>query len=103
MLAAGDGDLWMMSTPDGRRGFFYETWAVPREMARVDQGVRSGHGLPADVGVVSGCERGIMTAEEFAQEYMEEFHGDGTEYFDRQFIEEAIDLRIPELNLRGRN
>jgi len=27
MLAAGDGDLWLMSTPCGKRGFFYETWA----------------------------------------------------------------------------
>jgi hypothetical protein len=27
MLAVAEGDLWMMSTPDGKRGFFYETWA----------------------------------------------------------------------------
>ena len=27
MLAVSDGDLWMMSTPNGRRGFFYENWA----------------------------------------------------------------------------
>jgi hypothetical protein len=26
MLAVGDGDLWMMSTPRGKSGFFYETW-----------------------------------------------------------------------------
>lgn len=26
MLAATDGELWMMSTPDGRRGFFYDEW-----------------------------------------------------------------------------
>jgi hypothetical protein len=32
---------------------------------------------------------------------MGEFHGDGTEYFDRQLIEEAIDLSIPELNILG--
>src|SRR5439155_6384357 len=24
MLAVGDGDLWLMSTPNGKRGFFYE-------------------------------------------------------------------------------
>ena len=23
MLAVGDGDLWLMSTPYGKRGFFY--------------------------------------------------------------------------------
>lgn len=26
MLLISDGDLWMMSTPYGKRGFFYETW-----------------------------------------------------------------------------
>ena len=27
MLAVSDGALWLMSTPFGKRGFFYETWA----------------------------------------------------------------------------
>ena len=27
MLAVGDGDLWLLSTPFGKRGFFYENWA----------------------------------------------------------------------------
>jgi hypothetical protein len=26
-LAVGDGDLWLMSTPNGKRGFFWEEWA----------------------------------------------------------------------------
>jgi hypothetical protein len=26
MLAVGDGDLWLMSTPNGQRGFFYNEW-----------------------------------------------------------------------------
>ena len=26
MLAVGGGALWLMSTPNGKRGFFYETW-----------------------------------------------------------------------------
>jgi len=26
-LAVRDGDLWLMSTPNGRRGFFWEEWA----------------------------------------------------------------------------
>ena len=25
-LAVGDGDLWLMSTPNGKRGFFWEEW-----------------------------------------------------------------------------
>jgi hypothetical protein len=27
MLTSGDGDLWLMATPWGKRGFFYEVWA----------------------------------------------------------------------------
>src|SRR5579872_4257201 len=26
MLAVGDGDLWLLSTPNGKRGFFWEEW-----------------------------------------------------------------------------
>jgi len=26
MLAVGGGDLWLMSTPAGQRGFFYDEW-----------------------------------------------------------------------------
>lgn len=26
MLAAGNGDLWLMSTPNGKRGFFHQEW-----------------------------------------------------------------------------
>ena len=26
MLAVGGGDLWLLSTPYGKRGFFYDCW-----------------------------------------------------------------------------
>ncbi len=26
-LAASDGDLWLMSTPNGKRGFYWREWA----------------------------------------------------------------------------
>ena len=28
MLAVGDGELWLMSTPAGKRGFFWESWGM---------------------------------------------------------------------------
>ncbi|MGP8205931.1 MAG: terminase large subunit domain-containing protein, partial [Acidimicrobiales bacterium] len=31
MLAVGDGDLWLLSTPFGKRGFFYENWTAGGE------------------------------------------------------------------------
>ena len=30
MLAATDGDMWLLSTPRGRKGFFYEEWKIGR-------------------------------------------------------------------------
>jgi hypothetical protein len=33
MLAVGDGDLWLMSTPCGKRGFFYDVWAHEAAMS----------------------------------------------------------------------
>jgi hypothetical protein len=27
MLAASNGHLWLLSTPDGKQGFFYDAWA----------------------------------------------------------------------------
>jgi hypothetical protein len=35
----------------------------------------------------------------FAQEYLCEFHGDGTEYFDAELIARAVDLSVPELRI----
>ncbi len=44
-------------------------------------------------------ERGAMTSDYFAQEYLCEFHGDGTEYFDAELIARAVDLSVPELRI----
>ncbi len=52
MLAVGDGDLWLMSTPCGKRGFFYEAWEHGGR--GVDAGERAGDGVSADFGGVSG-------------------------------------------------
>ena len=100
MLAVGDGDLWLMSTPYGQRGFFYETWrdgdedwlrvSVPAtECERISQGFLE-------------KERRHMPSATFSQEYMCEFMGDGTEYFDRQLIEDAFDETVTELDVDRR-
>ena len=33
MLAATNGNLWLLSTPQGPRGFFYDEWAAKRSTA----------------------------------------------------------------------
>lgn len=35
MLAVGEGDLWLLSTPAGKRGFFYEEWSGSEDWMRV--------------------------------------------------------------------
>ena len=61
MLAVGNGDLWLLSTPFGKRGFFYENWAGGSEdwvrtacRRRSARGLRrvSGGGAAADGGFV---------------------------------------------------
>jgi hypothetical protein len=88
MLAVGDGDMWMMSTPCGKRGFFYENWA---------------HGGPDWLRVrvpATECgrigarfleeERRQLGARWFEQEYMCEFVDSEAGVFDRELLESAV-------------
>jgi hypothetical protein len=88
MLAVGGGDLWLISTPRGKRGFFYEAWAhggpawqrfeVPAtECARIAPGF-------------SEQERSSMGASWFAQEFLCEFVDGGGSVFNRDLLEDAL-------------
>ena len=96
MLAVEDGDLWMMSTPAGQRGFFYNTWAGNEDWFRMSVKATECPRIRAEF--LEG-ERAGMVSSVFEQEYMCCFHGDGTEYFDRQLVLDAVDLSIPELQV----
>src|SRR5580700_9285044 len=81
MLAVGNGDLWLLSTPFGKRGFFYENWAGGSEdWART--------AVPAtECGRISGAfleeERRQLGDLWFRQEYLCEFIEDGQQVFGR--------------------
>jgi hypothetical protein len=87
MLAVGNGDLWLMSTPYGKRGFFYDAWAHGDGWER--------HSAPA-----TACpripptfleeERSAMGQAWFAQEYLCEFIDDGGGWFSREVVEAAL-------------
>ena len=96
MLAVARGDLWMMSTPNGKQGFFYETWqSADPDWHRVS--------IPA-----TGCarippefleeERREMGGALFRQEYMCEFIDDGRQIFNRDLVRAAL-RDIPPLGL----
>jgi hypothetical protein len=100
MLAVGSGDLWLMSTPWGQRGFFYDAW-------------RGGGDQWMRVSVkATDCERIApefleeerleKSRDWFAQEYLCEFTGSDEAVFARALIDAAMDDDITELNIRRR-
>ncbi len=97
MLAVGDGDLWLMSTPFGKRGFFYECWehgvedwlkvSVPAtECPRISKSFLE-------------AERATMGSAWFEQEYLCGFLEDGPQMFGRGLLEAAMDDEVPPLEL----
>jgi hypothetical protein len=97
MLAVGEGDLWLMSTPNFKRGFFYEIWE---------------HGGPEWFRVkapATECARISATflAEELAEhgddiyrrEYLCEFLDSGAEVFDRELLARAMDDEVKQLEV----
>jgi hypothetical protein len=89
MLAVGAGDLWMMSTPYGRRGFFYETWSHGgAEWQRVSVPATECPRIPAEF---LEEERRTMGALWFDQEYLCQFVDSGSSVFGRDSVERAMD------------
>jgi hypothetical protein len=97
MLAVNNGDLWLISTPFGRQGFFYESWehggpdwyrvSVPAtECPRI-------HASFLDQ------ERGELGPTWFAQEYLCEFADNGAQMFSRTLVENAFDDTISPLDV----
>jgi hypothetical protein len=87
MLAVGNGDLWMMSTPWGKRGFFYETWAYGDGWERHTAPATACARIPAEF---LEEERRELGSRWFAQEYLCEFVDDGAGWFGRDLVEEAF-------------
>jgi hypothetical protein len=99
MLAVGDGDLWLMSTPWGRRGFFWETWEFGggEEWMRVR--------VPAtECSRISAKfleEERRVQARWFAQEYLCEFMDNGMTMFGRDVVEAALDSSVRGFEFAG--
>jgi hypothetical protein len=98
MLVVSDGTLWLMSTPAGQRGFFYETWTSggpkwERFRAPATECARIGTGVLDE-------ERATMGERVFRQEYMCEFEGALSGVFGRDLVESAITDEITPLVIR---
>ena len=95
MLAVSNGTLWLMSTPFGKRGFFYETWTEGRAewervRVRADDCPRIGRAFLEE-------ERRTMGERWYRQEYQCEFVDPVSGIFDRELVERAITREVKPL------
>jgi hypothetical protein len=95
MLAVSDGTLWLMSTPFGKRGFFYEAWehgGADWERVRV-----RGWECPRIGRRFLEEERNTMGERWFRQEYECEFVDVASGVFGRDMVEKAITDEVTPL------
>ena len=96
MLAASGGDLWLMSTPCGKRGFFYHAWAHGGDRwARFSVKATECARISKDFLEEERQEMGIW----FGQEYLCEFVDNELGVFDRDRVERALDGSVRPLNV----
>jgi hypothetical protein len=99
MLAVGGGELWMLSTPNGRRGFFYEAWARGgKEWERVTAKATDCPRIPSDF---LEMERSAIGARSFGQEYLCEFLEDEDRTFDEEMLDGALDDELEPFVFRS--
>jgi hypothetical protein len=95
MLAVGDGDLWMMSTPFGRRGFFWEAWSKGGELwERVMAPATQCPRIPASF---LAEEKASLGDRWFRQEYLCEFTEADGALFSREMVERAVTDEVKPL------
>lgn len=88
MLATSNGRLWLISTPAGKEGFFYEEWTHGgpewhRILAKATE-------CPRISPVFLDRMRRTRPQSKFLSEYMCEFTTAENRLFDRDIIEAAI-------------
>jgi hypothetical protein len=95
MLAASSGALWLMSTPCGKRGFFWEAW---------ERGGPEWERIRAPGSECGRIERKFLAEERdtmgerwFAQEYLCEFVETEDGMFERDVVERAITREVEVL------
>jgi hypothetical protein len=97
MLAVSGGALWLMSTPCGKRGFFYEVWtrggpAWERVRAPATECPRISVEFLKE-------ERAAMGERWFRQEYLCEFEDSVSGVFDRELMERAVRENVRPLEI----
>ena len=87
MLAVSGGAMWLMSTPFGQRGFFYETWQSDEEWERVRVTAEECPRIPKEF---LEEERKSLGDRWFKQEYLCEFVEVEAAIFDMELVQKAF-------------
>ena len=95
MLAVSNGDLWLLSTPAGQSGYFWDQWTFGGEdwmrvSVRADECARISKEFLEK-------EKAGMTEKEFGQEYLCEFNEVDGGIFDPEAVRDMWDESVTEL------
>jgi len=103
MLGATDGGLWLLSTPHGKRGFFYEEWAAQDSATHPWFRLtgRLGTGGEVKAGFLEN-ERRRKTAAQFAEEYACDFVTAGRNVFPEEWLERSFSRDVPPFDWLSR-
>ncbi|MEZ5400817.1 MAG: terminase family protein [Bryobacteraceae bacterium] len=94
MLAVGGGSLLLLSTPFGKRGFFYEAWKSKEAWLRIQARAADCSRIPA---AFLEEEKRNLGDTWFRQEYCCEFIDNETRLFSDELIERALDKNLETL------
>jgi hypothetical protein len=98
MVIIGGGDIWLLSTPCGKRGFFYEEWVNGGDVwNRVSVPATE---CPRITPTLLEEERRILGEDMFRQEFMCEFVDGNGAVFDRDLVEMAFSKFVPALEIK---
>lgn len=94
MIAVSRGDIWMLSTPKGRRGFFYQTWQFGGpEWTRIAVPATECPRIPAEFLEKEAAEG----KRRFREEYLCEFLGSEESLFEEDVVRSLIRDDVPSL------
>jgi len=98
MLASSGGALWLLSTPAGRSGFFYNTWKASNSLenwVRISVPATECSRITKSFLEAERIEHGELN---FRQEYLCEFHDSDDQLLSHQHLEAALCKDIEPLH-----
>jgi phage FluMu gp28-like protein len=95
MVVVSGGGLWLMSTPNGKRGFFWEAWE--RGEPEWEKVAVTGYDCPRIGREALEEDRRTMGERKFRQEYMCEFGDTEGGMFERDLMDRAVSSEFEQL------